>query len=326
MYVLTSHIEIGEQIKIDFVTQVDIVSSWKNFTDTAEITIPRNITVTETGKGIKKGIKNYLKQGDPIKIQLGYDGNLKDEFVGFVARIKPDVPMVIMCEDYMYQLKRVTVSGSFEAISLQDLVKYIVAEYHKSNRPAINYEVTSTTSIGSIVFENVSIVKVLEDLKTRGFYSFFRGNTLYVGFQSDFGIGQRFNFDFQKNIISNSLEYRLTEDLRVKVKATSHAPDGKKISVEVGDSDGDTRTLNYYNLSEAELKKHAEEDLKRMKRTGYMGGFTSFGRPFVQHGDICAIVDAEYTERDDEAYQADSVKVSFGMGGYRRTIELGYKV
>ncbi|MCG9911842.1 MAG: hypothetical protein MH137_11125 [Flavobacteriales bacterium] len=326
MYVLSSHIEIGQQLKFDFVTQVKIVSGWKQFTDVAEITIPRNVTVADTGAGIKRGIKNYIKQGDRVLIQLGYDGNLKTEFEGFVSRVKPDIPMVIMCEDYMYHLKRVKVSKSFESVTLNDLVKYLVAEYHKTDRPRIEYEVTATTSIGSIVMEDVSIIKVLQELQVRGFYSFFRSNKLFVGFQSDFGIGTRHNFGFQTNIISNNLEYRLTDDLRFKVKATSHKPDGKKITVEVGDADGDQRTLQYYNLSQAELKKHAEEDLKRMKRGGYLGSFTTFGIPFVQHGDLCHLTDNDYTERTNETYQADTITTAFGMQGFRRTIELGYPV
>lgn len=55
-------------------SEVKIETSWKSLTDTAEITLPRNV------KGFK--VSELLKEGDAVEILLGYDGNLKPEFSG----------------------------------------------------------------------------------------------------------------------------------------------------------------------------------------------------------------------------------------------------
>ena len=329
MKALNCYIEIGEQIRMDFATSVEIEKSFRTFTDTCTITIPRNIKVTQQGQGIKGGIKQYVKQGSRVRVALGYDNDLQTEFEGFVSRINPDIPMVIYCEDYMDHLKRTNINHSFKNTTLPAVIAYLVGEYHKDPaRPRINYQVTSTTSLGSFVVENATTVKVLEKLKEYGFYSFFRGDTLYCGYPSEFATGKRQTYYFDRNIISNDLEYKLREDQQVKVKAISHFLDGSKKEVEVGEDGGDHRTLNFFNVAAADLKSVAQEELKKFTDPGYRGSFTSFGQPTVEPGDTVELKDPEYPERDNESYQADSVKITWGTNpaGYRRTITPGYKL
>ena len=54
-------------------------------------------------------------------------------------------------------------------------------------------------------------------------------------------------------------------------------PNNKKIRVEVGDADGEHRTLHTYNKQEAELKAWAQQEIKRLKRDGLTGSFKTFG-------------------------------------------------
>lgn len=319
-FILSSHIEFGSQIKLDFVTEVSIESSWRLFTDTAEIQIPRNIRIA----GDPDGIKKYIKQGDRVLIQLGYDGNLVNEFEGFVNRISPKIPLTIFCEDYMYHLKRVSFTNSWKQVTLQDLVAYLVNHYNASGRPRIEFECEQTSVIGSFVFEETTILKALEVLKdTVGFVSFFRGNKLFVGFPYKLnGQSRSEKYHFQKNVVTDDLEYRLAEDLRIKLKATSHQPNGQKITVDVGDPDGEERTYTAYKMDKESLKAKAESELELYKRTGYRGSLTGFGIPFVQHGDSVTIIDNEFPEREGR-YVIDKTIVKFGTGGFRRTVEIG---
>ncbi|MEO1006846.1 MAG: hypothetical protein AAFW67_13570, partial [Cyanobacteria bacterium J06638_38] len=78
----------------------------------------------------------------------------------------------------------------------------------------------------------------------------------------------------------------------------------------------------YYNMSEADLRKTAENDLQLFKRTGYRGSLTGFGSPFVDHGDTVKIIDSDFPEREG-SYIVDDVKVSFSVGGFRREIQIG---
>lgn len=322
-YVPTCKISIGTQIELNFVTDITIESSFKNFTDTAEIKIPRKIRIA----GEPDGIKKYIKQGDQVKIELGYDGNLNTEFEGFVSSLKPNIPISILCEDYMYQLKRVKVSNSWKEVTLQDYVGYLVNQYNASGRPQITFECESTSVIGAFILDNVSVARSLEILKeTTGFVAFFRSNRLYVGFPYKFDTGRKEKYKFGQNVAASNLEYRLTEDVVLNVTATAFKKDGTKISVNVGDPDGDKRTLTYYNITDVDqLKAQAENELNQLKKTGYRGSITGFGIPFVQHGDIATIINDEYPEREGD-YLIDKTTVNFGVDGFRRISELGKSV
>lgn len=93
---------------------------------------------------------------------------------------------------------------------------------------------------------------------------------LYCGvlFERDNKPSQVFKTGF--NIISDqNLKQQKAENMRLRVKAVSLMPDNKKIKVEAGDADGEQRTLHTYNKTESELKAWAQQEIKRLKRTGF---------------------------------------------------------
>jgi len=114
--------------------------------------------------------------------------------------------------------------------------------------------------------------------------SFFRNGTLYVGLAYWLELQQSPPpvFTFQKDIIDHDLTYQDKETVRLKVTAISINPDNTKTEVELGDSDGEQRTLTYYNKKASELKAIATRDLERFRFTGFRGTFKSFGAPIVR--------------------------------------------
>ncbi|MDR3329573.1 MAG: hypothetical protein LBS63_05690, partial [Prevotellaceae bacterium] len=104
-------------------------------------------------------------------------------------------------------------------------------------------------------------------------------------------------------------EFGLREDIKLKVEATSMQPDSKRIEVEVGDKDGELRTVYKCNTTAAELK--------RLKYTGYQGGFETFGEPAVSKTDIAHV---EGEDGSSGSYLIKKLEVSFGAGGYRQKI------
>ena len=58
---------------------------------------------------------------------------------------------------------------------------------------------------------------------------------------------------------------------------------------------------------------------------GFYGKFTTFGEPFVRHGDRINIIDKKNPEKNG-VYFAKSVEYPFGWGGYFQEIELGARV
>ncbi len=166
-----------------------------------------------------------------------------------------------------------------------------------------------------------NVTQVLTRLKNLGIYSYFKGSTLVSGkIYTDDDVTVK--YDFSQNVISNRLKYRISDDVKLKVTATSTLSNGNKLQVSVGDADGQEQRLSYFNISDkAELTKLAQEDLNRIKIDGYEGSFQTFGTPFVAHGYLCDLPDKDYTERAGK-YYVEQVVTTFSESGYRRTVKI----
>ncbi len=307
---LTCKIVIGDY-EFDFVNEVEIESTWKRLTDTCTIKLPRRI------KWKEQRLRDLIKRGDKVEVWLGWDYQDKLEFQGYVSEIGSKIPVEIKCEDGMWPLKQTNITKAWRSVSLKTMLREIL--------PSDVKLVTVEAELGPFRISKVSVAKVLEKLRELyGFYAFFRQGVLYVGFPYSLTKEERRIYQFEKNIISDSLVYRREDDVKLKVRAVSILPSGKVIPYEFGDPDGEERTLHFYNLSESQLEKSAKEELKRLIYTGYRGSFETFGQPECLHGDVAVISGGEYPERAGE-YLVDKVVTKFGMNGFRREIELGKK-
>lgn len=165
----------------------------------------------------------------------------------------------------------------------------------------------------------------LQDSGIRSFYRYENGSpVLYCGviFERDTKPSQVFATGL--NIINDSnLEQQQAENIRLHVKAVSIMPDNKKIKVEVGDADGERRTLHTYNKTESELKAWAEQEIKRLKVDGLTGSFTTFGYKLVDKLDAVGI---KIDGNKMGVYQVKKNVVKFGTNGYRQEITLGMRV
>jgi hypothetical protein len=197
------------------------------------------------------------------------------------------------------------------------------------------------------------------------FEAYFRGSVLRCGAfkyieQDAVNSGQKV-FKFQQNIISDQLEYKRRDDTVLSAIATNTIeeqtgkktkdgqPKTKKTRLEVlvtfrnntkepevvvGSKDrplppntgGERRTLHFLGATTtSELAKLAEAELKKYYYTGLKGKFTTFGIPFVQHGDNVDILDAILPERNGR-YKVKGVTYTGGVDGLRQEIELDYLI
>lgn len=326
MFTLSSKITIGKVV-FPFVADVEIRSDWREMTDTAIIKIAKKIRVKGTDL-VTRNLIEVIKTGDAVKIELGYNGKLKTEFVGYVARSPmPTMPLEIHCEDEMWKLKRLPVKTKTLVNSkVSDLLKYIAPDYANDaldSELGRNYLIENGTAAAAL--------KKLEEVF--GLKSFFRMvngiPVLCVGRpygSKDLLKVQPVKYHFQKNVKSNTLEYRTADDLRIKVKAICKVHNGKDLKVEVGDADGDIRTQHYVNVSLATLTENAKADLAKFKADGYRGDITSFGLPSIRSGMQAALIDEQYEKRTaDIRYHIDAVTKKFGENGFENTITLGWK-
>jgi hypothetical protein len=309
----------GDEIVFDFVNDISIETSYENLTDTAKIIIPRKLNFD--GKPIASGVNSIFKRGDSVKIELGYFPDLRTVFNGYISKVNPKTPIEIECEDEMFVLKtKIIPKYSKTTVSLKTLLTDIIGS-------TVPFSTLLDVELGSFKISNASVAKVLDTLKSDyGFYSYFVDGVLRVGLASDASDTQTIEYKFEEQIIDDSsLEYQRAEDMRLKVRAVSlKSSDNSKIEVEVGDDDGALKTFHTQNATETALREFANLKLTEWKYEGFSGSFTTFGEPYIRHGDTAQLISTKFPEKNG-LYEVVSVKRSFGMNGYRQDIEIGIK-
>lgn len=314
MLKLSARIEITGEKKWVFekITACEIVRDSETLTTTCKLTLPRKVKW-------KGETSNPIKRGDKISVWLGYDDNLQLAFTGYVLRKGFKAPIVILCEDEMFMLKQTPcVKKSYKNVDIQTLLKDQGLPY--------DIKVLGEQNIGQyrVNFENVS--ELLAHLKENNIRTFFRIEdgkpVLYCGVLFDHGNEMRQVFATGINIISDSsLDEQKAEDVKIKLKVVSLQSDNKKkIKVEVGDADGEKRTLHCYGKTEAEAKAWGEQELERLKRDGLTGSFQTFGHVLLDVLDVIGIkIDGERKGK----YQVQKNTITFGSSGFRQDITLG---
>lgn len=312
MLKLTSQIKFETQVGafyIKNINEVEVDSSWENLTDTCKIKIPKQLS----WKG--KSISQILRRGDKVTVELGYDDVNKEVFRGFIREVSVQIPIELICEDAMFLLKKKNFNKSFQSVNTESIINYVVGN-------TVPYQVVANAGLGDFKIKNSSAAKVLEFLRSHYFIkSWFRTGILYVGLAYYAKLQKKSIFDFNENIIDHDLQFRLKEDVEIGLKGIIMNRENKKVEVPVGDEDGEQRTFHYYNRTISEVKKSLEQELERLKYTGYYGSFTTFGAPQVNHGDIVILKDKQYKEREGK-YLVKKVVTTFGFSGFRQKIQL----
>lgn len=316
MFRLSAKIEIQSDRtwSVEGVTAVEIVRDTDKLTTEAKITLPKKLKWDGSEK-------IPVKRGDKVTISLGYDDNLQTAFSGFVRDVGFKTPVVITCEDDMFNLKQMPAKKmAYRSVTLEKLLKDQGISYRLN--------VMGEQSLGAYRVTADTVAALLGKLSQQGIRSFFRYEeeepVLYCGvlFERDNKPSQVFKTGF--NIISDqNLKQQKAENMRLRVKAVSLMPDNKKIKVEAGDADGEQRTLHTYNKTESELKAWAQQEIKRLKRDGLSGSFTTFGHTLVDCLDAVGII-IDGTKMG--VYQVKKNVIKYGDTGYRQEITLGLRI
>jgi len=300
-------------LELPFVNEIEIEKSRKTLTNTAKVTIARKLKVFKDSTQVD--INTIIKRGSKIEIQLGYDDNLETKFTGYVARVDAKIPFTIACEDEMWNLKQNSFTKVFGKVKVSEIVSYI----YPGAAQVVDLE------IGGITIKKASTAQVLLGLKKFGLQCYFDKGILIVDFAGSVHTGKEVYYDFNTNVISNDLEYKRKEDTRIKVRGISKLHSGGKIEIVAGDNDGEEHTLHYVNLDKQELQKIVNAEIDKLKVDGYENGFTTFGIPSIEPGDIAILNDDDYPEHNG-SFLIESVKTTFGMSGYRNVPNLERKL
>lgn len=316
MYRLSAKIEItgAKTWQIDKVTEVEITLDTEQLTDVCKITLPKRIKWDGS-------TEIPVRRGDGVKVWLGYDDTLQPAFVGYVRDVGFKTPVVLTCEDEMFKLKQTpTKKKAYTSVTIETLLKEQDLPY--------TIKVMGEQHLGQYRVTVDTVAALLGHLRENGVRSFFRNEdgqpTLYCGVLFERTDRPTQVFATGINIISDqNLEQQRAANIRLRVKAVSLMPDNKKIKVEVGDADGEHRTLHTYNKSESELKAWAEQEIKRLKYDGLTGSFTTFGAQLV---DKLTAIGIKIDGEKQGVYQVKKNVIKYGTGGFRQEITLGMRI
>lgn len=319
MYVLCSKIRIKSKKTwvFDKITSAEVVRDMESLTDTCVVELPKKVRW--------KGEPSIpVRRGDEITVHFGYNGHLQLAFKGFITAVGTKSPVRIECEDYMFRLKQHPAKKlTYKSATLDRILT--------DQCLGIRHKVSGEQNIGQYRVTADTVSGLLADLKTGGgIRSFIRYEdgepVLHCGVLFD-RLGDPAPaqvFSTGRNLIDDSqLEELSAADMKIKVKAVSMMPNNKKITVEAGDRDGELRTLHAYNKLEPELKAWAEQELKRLKRDGLAGSFTTFGIRLAEKLDAVGIrIDGQRKG----VYQVRKNEIKYGDGGLRQEITIGTRV
>lgn len=293
-------------------SSVKITRSFKQFTETADVIIPRNV-----GVFARRKVSDVFAPGDPIAIELGYNGNLYPEFEGYISNVNAGIPVELRCENEMYLLKQGTVSVSLPNATVRQLLQKVAPNY-QIDCPDI--------TLGTVRYSQVAPIAILEQLKQKtGLYTYFDGKVLRCGTygKNDSPV---VNIVLERNAIQQGNNVLSKKEVNVRVRAISILTNGQRIEVTVGDKSGTLQILTYVGITaKMELEKAARRDYERIKLGSLDGKLELFGIPRVTHGQRLHI--ESYANSDiNGTYYVDKVeKVFSDHATYRQHIELSEK-
>lgn len=297
-----------KEISVRRLISFDTEAGFKMLTGIAEVKFPRNMRNFD-----KQKVNELFQKGDPVVISAGYNGNEYEEYNGYVLQVSTGWPIVIKCEDEMYNLKRKTVSVSKRKSTLKELLSEIAAGYKI---------LCDDTSIGSLRYSHKLVSDILDDLKSKmGLYTYFRGKTLVCGRTSiDGGKHVRINLDMQA---SETLKEKSIEKVYVRVESLQR--NGKMLKFSKGEKNSNGIIIKQPNLTLVEIQRIAETTYANAMKPGLDGELTLWGTPRLEHGMIADLFSNLYPEKNG-SYYIDSVKKSASpTGGYRQVAKLGNK-
>lgn len=321
MFRLQSLISIGKYNFSGGVADLTIKKSVSVIMDTAVLKIPAISRVTGNDALPQSSIETakLFKEGDPVTIELGYNGDLREEFVGFVRRVNLSTPAELELEGYAYLLRAVRLTKSYKEVTLKALLADLVA----GTAIELSDKIVDTT-LKNLSIKNSNGLEVLDYIKsTCCLRVYFIGKTLYAGLEETLPLNDKpVQYRLGWNVIrDNQLKYH-SSDEKILVRVVRKAKKGKpQVVYEVGDTGGSIRDLRPANLSDEACKKLADSALELAKRGGYQGKVTAFLKPYCDFAYAIEIDDPKFGERKGR-YFVDGIEIKFGKSGARRTLDI----
>jgi hypothetical protein len=315
MYDITWTVTIGKY-ELKMLDSIKIMRSVEQLSDTAEIVLPGSCF----NKAIE--IESKIKRGDQVMVLAGYDGNLVNEFSGYIERIGTDDGAIrIFCEDAIFQFRKAIKDKEFINPDVKSILQYVcdqIGGFKISCDYSFKYD--------KFVIENQTGYDVLKKIQEECQPNvYLKEKTLHVHpkYKEIFGTAK---YSFQDNIEKSELQYKDAKSRIVEVVVEGKGSDGKVIRATSGTSGGDKVTMKIEGVSDqATLKNLADEQLKTKSYTGYSGSFTGWLLPYVDAGYKITLTDKDYEFKNGDYYVLE-VETNISSSGGSRKITIGMKL
>ena len=321
-YFMKYNITIGEY-KVNTLKSVSVKKSVEQLSDTAVITLPGTLINQPLE------VNDKIKVGDPVRIELGYEDYMNEEFTGYVKRINTDDTEIrIECEDELFlwdvgvkdkQYGSKTAPVSLKTI-LQELVKQVNPKYKVECDYSFNYQAFTFSKATAL-----DVLRKIQDETKADIY--FKGTTLHVHplYGNGSWSGRTVKYDFAVNVVSANLQYKKASDQKLKVEIEYKTPKGETKKESIG-VDGGKIIKKVINTSDVgSLQKVAESEYNLWCYDGYEGDLTGWLIPFCQPTDKVEIIDKSKQYKNG-TYYVIATDVSFSESGGRRKVTIGRKV
>lgn len=316
MLQISWEIKIGN-FRLGLLDSVKIHRSVDLLADTAEIVLPAVVQ----NKALE--IEDRLKRGDQVVIRLGYDGELIEEFSGYLQEIALDGGNIkLQCEDSLFLFRKPVTDRELKNVTLEGLLELLIRETGVQMQVKCSYMYNYEKFVISRATAYDILKKIQEETKAN---IYMKGRELHVhpAYEEVFG---EVKYDFARNIEKDSLVYKKAAERKYEVEVEGQTKDGKSVKVTVGKSGGDRKCVKVYGVSDPELlKKRGEQELKHLSYDGYEGDLSGWLIPFCDAGYVVVLHDEEYPQKDGK-YYVTAVSVEAGPNGASRKVQLGMKM
>jgi hypothetical protein len=324
-------ITIANSIQFEVCKSIKIEKSVQVLTDSAKLELPRAFrnAIDKGGKTVSiadKSILDFMKRGDAVKIEFGYDGDYETEFEGYLTKIGAETPLLLECEDEMFQLKKgPKVTKSIKSGKLIDILKAVLPSKY-------TIECNGDYKIGKWLIQNATPYEVLDELRDKaGIRSYFKNpTTLCVGMIVDFKAETIHEFNFSANVRRGSnLKFESKDSKPLFLTVESKQANGKLLKITVGEKGGAEKTVKLWpNMDKSELQIWADKQQKSTSYDGFTGTLDSWCYPRTKPGDSADLKRPIYPDKHQNGrYFIESVTIDVnGTDGIKRANTLSYKL
>lgn len=292
---------------------------------TCKITLPLSVLMQNNDLLQRTKLIDKIQEGDKITIYLGYNGNNKKEFEGYIKRINPKMPLELECEDEMYLLRKIRLKRNFQKNDIKEVIAFVLEELEKQQQLRIAlYANMPQVTVFNFWMKEANGVTVLQELEDKYMLNSYLTEidgvkTLYVGLM--YGLKKNtVKYAFNQNTINlDDLKYNRPGERTLKIELRHIGRDGKEQKYVFGDPKGENTISVPHNgnASYEDLKHHADAIMQQQQSGGYKGSFTTFLIPKVEPADVADCVDDQFASRSGQ-YYISTVTTTFGNGATRK--------